>query len=326
MIQNKSETILVTGGAGFIGSWLVEYLLGKETCSIITLDALTYAGSRDNLRSVMNHPKHQFVHGDIGDEKLVFSLMQQVDACIHVAAQTHVDRSISGPSLFINTNIVGTGVLLEAARKRGLKKFIQVSTDEVYGSISGTALFKETDRLEPSSPYSASKASSDLLALSYWKTFDLPVCITRCTNNYGPRQFPEKLIPLFILNALHNKPLPVYGNGLNVRDWIHVLDHCKALEQVLHQGEPGEIYHIGSGNEWNNLAITRKILALLDKPEDLIQYVADRPGHDKRYALDCQKTQQQLGWHPEISFDEGLRETVQWYVNNPGWMTAVAQP
>ena len=251
--------------------------------------------------------------------------MRGVDACVNVAAQTHVDRSISGPGVFITTNVVGTQVLLEAARNAGVQKFVQVSTDEVYGSIDGTAKFTEDSPLEPSSPYSSSKAGADLIALSYWKTFGLPVCITRCTNNYGPNQYPEKLIPLFILNASTDQSVPVYGDGLNVRDWIHVKDHAAAVARVIFEGQPGEVYNIGSGNEHNNLEITGLILKTLDKPQSLIRYVADRPGHDRRYALDSSKIERELGWKAETSFETGLRETVQWYLDNPQWVANVRQ-
>jgi dTDP-glucose 4,6-dehydratase len=249
--------------------------------------------------------------------------MRGMDACINVAAQTHVDRSISGPGVFISTNVLGTQVLLEAARQNNIGKFIQVSTDEVYGSIEGTAKFTEESPLEPSSPYSSSKAGADLIALSYWKTYGLPVCITRCTNNYGPNQYPEKLIPLFILNAASDQSVPVYGDGLNVRDWIHVEDHSAGVAAVLNHGQPGEVYNIGSGNEHNNLEITRLILNILGKPESLIRFVEDRPGHDRRYALDCSKIERELGWKANKSFKQGIRETIQWYLNNPDWVEGV---
>lgn len=321
-----SQTVLITGGCGFIGSWLIRHLLA--TCPdlhIVNLDLLTYAGLPENLRDVEQSPRYRFVHGDIRDEALVNQLMREVDACINVAAQTHVDRSISGPGTFISTNITGTQVLLEAARQAKISRFVQVSTDEVYGSIDGTDRFTETSPLEPSSPYSASKASADLIALSYWKTYGLPVCITRCTNNYGPNQYPEKLIPLFILNASDDRFVPVYGDGLNVRDWIHVEDHAAGVATVFHQGKPGEVYNIGGDNERNNLEITRLILQTLNKPDSLIQYVEDRLGHDRRYALDCTKIQRELGWKPKKSFETALPETVQWYLNNPAWIKAVRE-
>lgn len=324
--MSQSQKLLVTGGSGFIGSWLIRHLLSEyPEYEITNLDLLTYAGNPDNLKDVENNPRYRFVQGDIRDEKLVNQLMRGMDACVNVAAQTHVDRSISGPGVFITTNVVGTQNLLEAARNAGVSKFIQVSTDEVYGSIEGTAKFTEESPLEPSSPYSSSKAGADLIVLSYWKTYGLPVSITRCTNNYGPNQYPEKLIPLFILNASENKNVPVYGDGLNVRDWIHVKDHSQGVAAVLRAGKPGEVYNIGSGNEHNNLEITRLILEILGKPQSLIQYVQDRPGHDRRYALDCAKIERELGWKATTAFAQGLRETVRWYLDNPQWVANVRQ-
>lgn len=318
--------ILITGGCGFIGSWLIRHLLATQPdVQVINLDLLTYAGNPENLKDVASDPRYQFVQGDICDATLVNRLMENADICVNVAAQTHVDRSISGPGVFIETNVLGTQVLLETARNHAIRKFIQVSTDEVYGSIEGTARFTETSPLEPSSPYSSSKASADLIALSYWKTYGLPVCITRCTNNYGPNQYPEKLIPLFILNASEDKPVPVYGDGMNVRDWIHVKDHSAGVASVIWDGAPGEVYNIGSGNELNNLEITRLILKTLGKPESLIQYVKDRLGHDRRYALDCSKIERELGWKAEIPFTTGMTETVQWYLNNAKWVQGVRQ-
>jgi dTDP-glucose 4,6-dehydratase len=320
------EKLLVTGGSGFIGSWLIRHLLAENpNLQVTNLDLLTYAGNPDNLKDLEHDPRFQFVQGDIQDEALVNRLMRGMDACINVAAQTHVDRSISGPGVFITTNVLGTQVLLEAARNAGVSKFIQVSTDEVYGSIEGTAKFTEESPLEPSSPYSSSKAGADLIALSYWKTYGMPVCITRCTNNYGPNQYPEKLIPLFILNASEDKPVPVYGDGLNVRDWIHVQDHAAGVARVLFDGKPGEVYNIGSGNEHNNLEITRLILSILGKPDSLIKYVQDRPGHDRRYALDSSKIERELGWKATTSFEQGLRDTVRWYLENPQWVANVRQ-
>jgi dTDP-glucose 4,6-dehydratase len=321
-----SKRILVTGGAGFIGSWFVRHLLKQyPDVQVINLDLLTYAGNLENLADVADFPNYRFVHGDIRDEALVEGLMGEVDYCVNIAAQTHVDRSISGPGLFVSTNVMGTQTLLEAARKAKIQKFVQVSTDEVYGSLGSTGLFTESSPLEPSSPYSASKASGDLIALSYFKTYGLPVCVTRCSNNYGPYQYPEKLIPLFILNTLQELPLPIYGDGLNVRDWIHVEDHNRAVDLVLHQGTPGEVYNVGASNERNNLEITRKILTLLQKPESLIQFVTDRLGHDRRYAIDSRKIQEQLGWRPIKDFETALAETVQWYQNNPAWVANVRQ-
>lgn len=318
------QKILVTGGSGFIGSWLIRHLLSQyPQLQVINLDLLTYAGNPDNLKDLETNPRYRFVQGDIQDEALVNPLMREVDACVNVAAQTHVDRSISGPGVFITTNVLGTQVLLEAARNANIGQFVQVSTDEVYGSIDGTAKFTEESPLEPSSPYSSSKAGADLIALSYWKTFDMPVCITRCTNNYGPNQYPEKLMPLFILNASEDQSVPVYGDGLNVREWIHVQDHAVAVAKVLFDGQPGQVYNIGSGSELNNLEITRLLLKTLGKPESLIKFVTDRPGHDRRYALDSSKIERELGWQPEISFEDGLRQTVRWYLDNPEWVANV---
>lgn len=318
------KRLLITGGSGFIGSWLIRHLLSEyPNFRILNLDLLCYAGNPENLKDVESDPRYQFVQGDIRDEKLVGELMRDADICINVAAQTHVDRSISGPGIFITTNIVGTYNLLEAARLNKIEKFIQVSTDEVYGSIEGEGKFTEESPLEPSSPYSSSKASADLIALSYFKTYGLPVCITRCTNNYGPNQYPEKLIPLFILNASEDKQVPVYGDGLNVRDWIHVEDHSAGVAAVLQKGKPGEVYNLGGNNEKNNLEITRLLLKLLDKPETLIKFVEDRLGHDRRYALDCGKAERELGWTPKKDFEQGLKETVQWYLKNPEWVAGV---
>ena len=318
------QKILVTGGSGFIGSWLIRHLLSQyPQLQVINLDLLTYAGNPDNLKDLETNPRYRFVQGDIQDEALVNPLMREVDACVNVAAQTHVDRSISGPGVFITTNVLGTQVLLEAARNANIGQFVQVSTDEVYGSIDGTAKFTEESPLEPSSPYSSSKAGADLIALSYWKTFDMPVCITRCTNNYGPNQYPEKLMPLFILNASEDQSVPVYGDGLNVREWIHVQDHAVAVAKVLFDGQAGQVYNIGSGSELNNLEITRLLLKTLGKPESLIKFVTDRPGHDRRYALDSSKIERELGWQPEISFEDGLRQTVRWYLDNPEWVANV---
>lgn len=323
-----AKRILLTGGAGFIGSHLVRYLLGLAAGYQVTnLDALTYAGNLDNLADVAENPqfkdRYRFVQGDIRDEALVRRLMGDADVCINVAAQTHVDRSITGPGIFVQTNVGGTQVLLEAARQTGVEKFIQVSTDEVYGSAPEGGFFEETAPLVASSPYSASKAGADLLAISYYKTFGLPVCITRCTNNYGSYQYPEKLIPFFILKAMRNEPLPVYGDGLNIRDWIHVEDHNRAVARVLEAGTPGEVYNIGADNLLSNLDITRQILSLLGKPQDLITYVADRPGHDRRYALNSQKIQTKLGWKPQRHFAQSLQETVQWYQDHPVWVARV---
>ena len=313
--------VLITGGAGFIGSWLVKHLLATHPdWALINLDALDYAGNLDNLTEVANNPRYEFIHGDIRDKALVTELMNRSDICVNVAAQTHVDRSISGPETFVSTNVMGTMTLLEAARQANIQKFIQISTDEVYGSLGDTGLFTEQTPLDPSSPYSSSKAGADLLALSYYRTYGLPVCVTRCSNNYGPNQYPEKLIPFFIMRATQNQPLPVYGDGQNVRDWIYVEDHNRAIEAVITRGTAGEVYNIGSSNEWNNLAITREILKQLGKPDSLITYVEDRLGHDRRYAIDSSKTQRELGWVAQMPFDQGLASTIQWYLTNTDWL------
>jgi dTDP-glucose 4,6-dehydratase len=318
--------ILVTGGAGFIGSWIVRTLLKDfPEVKVMNLDLLTYAGNLENLCEIENHPNYQFVHGDIRDARLVASLMSEVDACIHAAAETHVDRSITHPIIFTETNVLGTHILLEAARKENLSRFVQVSTDEVYGSLplETPEQFTESWPMKPNSPYAASKAASDLLALSYFKTYDMPVCITRCGNNYGPYQYPEKLIPFFILKLMQNEPVPVYGDGLNVRDWIFVEDHARAVIDVLHQGVPGEVYNIGADNQCNNLEMTANLLKLMGFPEDFIQYVPDRPGHDRRYALNTSKIRENFGWRAQHTFDAALQETVAWYKDNASWIQNV---
>jgi dTDP-glucose 4,6-dehydratase len=321
---HATKRVLVTGGAGFIGSWLIKHLLRTHPdWSVVNLDVLDYAGNLDNLSTVDHLPNYQFVHGDIRDADLVNRLMGNMDVCLNVAAQTHVDRSIAGPEAFVSTNVMGTMTLLEAARQAGIEKFVQISTDEVYGSLGPTGLFTEETPLDPSSPYSSSKAGADLLALSYHRTYGLPVCITRCSNNYGPNQYPEKLIPFFIMQASQNQPVPVYGDGKNVRDWIYVEDHNRAIEAVLLKGEPGQVYNIGASNEWSNLDITHAVLDHLNKPRTLIKYVEDRLGHDRRYAIDSHKTQTQLGWAPQKSFKQGLAETIDWYLANPQWMQNV---
>jgi len=308
----------ITGGAGFIGSNFIHYLFGNyNDIEIINLDKLTYAGNLDNLKDIENRSDYRFVKGDICDRELVENLMKDCDYVINFAAESHVDRSIGEPDDFIKTDIYGTFVLLESARKYSMKKFIQISTDEVYGSIEQGS-FKETDPLMPSSPYSASKAGADRLAYSYFVTYELPVIITRCSNNFGPHQYPEKLIPLFVTNAIEDKQLPLYGDGMNVRDWIYVMDHCAAIDFMLHNGIDGEIYNIGGNNEKNNLEITNKILEETGKSTDLIKYVKDRPGHDRRYSLDCTKLKK-LGWEPKFQFDEAMHLTVEWYQNNRWW-------
>jgi len=314
------RSLLITGGAGFIGSNFVRYMLKKyPDYKVMVYDKLTYAGNLDNLRDVEDDPRYAFVRGDICDAEAVERVMRkhEIDAIVNFAAESHVDRSILEPGSFILTDVYGTYVLLEAARKFGVERMVQVSTDEVYGSIEQGS-FKETDPLSPSSPYSASKAGGDHMAHAFHVTFGTPVIITRGSNTFGPYQYPEKIIPLFITNAIDDLPLPLYGDGLNVRDWIYVLDHCEAIDVVLHKGTPGEIYNIGAGNELPNIELTRLILKLLGKPESLIRYVKDRPGHDRRYSLDCTKIRA-LGWRPRHRFEEALAETVRWYVENQWW-------
>ena len=314
--------ILITGGCGFIGSNFIRYMLETHPENlVVNFDKLTYAGNLENLKDVSDNPKYKFVKGDICERATVESVIKDynIEAIINFAAESHVDRSIMGPAIFVETNIGGTNVLLEVAKDFKIKRFIQVSTDEVYGSLGPTGLFREDTPLHPNSPYSASKAAADLLALAYHHTFGLPIIITRCSNNYGPYQFPEKLIPLMIANAIENKQLPVYGDGLNVRDWIHVLDHCRAIDLVLLKGKEGEIYNIGGENERKNIDIVRLILKNLKKPDSLITFVKDRPGHDRRYAIDASKIRSELGWKPEIKFEDGIAETVKWYIHNKSW-------
>lgn len=312
------KKFLVTGGAGFIGSNYIRYMLNKhKDIEIINLDKLTYAGNLDNLRDVEDDPRYRFIEGDICNAVLVNEIMPEVDVVVNFAAESHVDRSIGAPDDFIRTDIMGAFVLLEAARRNTIARFIQISTDEVYGSIENGS-FQETDTLMPSSPYAASKAGADRLAYSYFVTYDLPVLITRCSNNFGPYHYPEKLIPLFVTNALEDKPLPVYGDGQNVRDWIYVEDHCDAIDFLHHKGKPGEVYNIGGGNERTNLEITEFILKRLQKSRQLMVFVPDRAGHDRRYALDCAKLHN-LGWKPRYAFEEALDKTIQWYVENTWW-------
>ncbi|MEL7669283.1 dTDP-glucose 4,6-dehydratase [Methanobacterium sp.] len=312
--------ILITGGAGFIGSNFVRYMLDKYgDYEIVNLDSLTYCGNLENLRGIEDNPNYTFCKGDITDKDLVFKITSDVDYIVNFAAESHVDRSIEDPEIFIKSNVLGTQVLLDAAKEYGIKKYLQVSTDEVYGSLGKTGYFREDTPLAPNSPYSASKASADLMVRAYNKTFDLPVNITRCSNNYGPYQFPEKLIPLMISNALENKLLPVYGDGLNVRDWLHVYDHCSAIDLVLHRGKIGEIYNIGGNNEKKNIEIVKLILQNLNKHESLIHFVKDRLGHDRRYAIDSSKIQNELGWTPKYTFETGIVETIQWYLDNKEW-------
>lgn len=313
--------ILVTGGAGFIGSNFVLYMLNKyPNYKIINVDMLTYAGNLENLLKVQDWPNYEFVKEDITDGQAMNHLFSTgIDVIVNFAAESHVDRSILDPGIFVKTNVLGTQVLLDAAQKYGVTKFVQVSTDEVYGSLGETGLFAETTPLAPNSPYSASKAGGDLLVRAYHETFGLPVNITRCSNNYGPYQFPEKLIPLMISNALNNKCLPIYGDGLNVRDWLYVEDHCSAIDLVIHEGKNGEVYNIGGNNERTNIHIVRTILEQLGKPESLIKYVEDRLGHDRRYGIDATKITTELGWKPKHTFDTGIKETINWYLNNQTW-------
>ena len=320
--------LIVTGGCGFIGSEFVRQALARpEVTSLVNIDLLAYAGNPENLTAVASDPRYRFVQADIADEVAMQAIFleesqkteQPLDAVINFAAESHVDRSILSPQNFIRTNINGTSILLEKARAHNVKRFLQVSTDEVYGSLGPEGYFTEETPLHPNSPYSASKASADLLAGASHHTYGQEVLITRCSNNYGPYQFPEKLIPLMILSAMHDKPLPVYGDGLNVRDWIHVADHCEALWQVLIHGRPGEIYNIGADATKKNIDIVRSILQQLGKPESLITYVTDRLGHDRRYAIDSSKIHRELGWKPRWQQEEGLAATVEWYLKNKSW-------
>jgi dTDP-glucose 4,6-dehydratase len=314
--------VLLTGGSGFIGSNLVRLLLAERPdWRIVNLDKLTYAGNAENLADLEGNPRYRFVRGDICNGELIADVFktERIDGVMHLAAESHVDRSILSPAVFIETNVRGTQVLLEAARELGVKRFLHVSTDEVYGSLGPTGLFTEETPLAPSSPYSASKASSDLLALSYAHTFRVPVVVTRCSNNYGRYQFPEKLIPLMIANALRDLPLPVYGDGMNVRDWIHVEDHCRGLLAAFERGADGEVYNFGAASERHNIDIVKLVLELVGKPQTLIRFVKDRPGHDRRYAIDARKAQAKLGWAPARRFEDALAETVRWYVDRRAW-------
>ena len=311
--------VLVTGGAGFIGSNFVRFALAAhEDWRVTTLDKLTYAGRLENLQAVMDDPRHTFVRGDVTDPSVAAPLVERAEIVVHFAAETHVDRSIQGAGEFITTDVYGTFVLLEAARQAPrLRRFVQISTDEVYGSVPEGAS-QEGDELRPRNPYAASKAGADRLAYSFWATHDVPVVITRASNNYGPYQFPEKIIPLFITNAIDDRPVPLYGDGLNVRDWLHVDDHCRALDLLIDQGASGQVYNVGGGHEVPNVELTRAILTLLDKPGSLIQPVADRPGHDRRYSLDTTKLRG-MGWRPQMRFEDGLADTVTWYRNHESW-------
>jgi len=336
------QNVLVTGGAGFIGSNFIRYLLNEDEGveRLVNLDLLTYAGNLENLAEVESDPRYRFVKGDVRDRTLVESLFQSFDfdTVVHFAAESHVDRSIVEPEIFLTTNVVGTQVLLEAAKRcwkidpgdkysreyRPGARYLQVSTDEVYGTLGKLGKFTEDSPLSPNSPYSASKAGADMVVRAYCATFGFPANITRCSNNYGPYQFPEKLIPLMIHNALENKPLPVYGDGMQVRDWLHVQDHCTAIAAVLKKGVPGEVYNIGGNNEKTNLEIIRLILGELGRPESLITYVQDRPGHDRRYAIDNTKIVSKLGWRPAHSLEQGMRETIKWYLDHKAWVERAA--
>jgi dTDP-glucose 4,6-dehydratase len=317
--------VLVTGGAGFIGSNFVRYALDRHAdWRVTTLDKLTYAGRRETLHDVLANPRHTFVHGDIADAAVAGPLVERADIVVHFAAETHVDRSILAAGEFIHTDVFGTFVLLEAARRApALRRFVQISTDEVYGSVPEAAS-RETDELKPRNPYSASKAAADRLAYSYWATYDVPVIVTRASNNYGPYQFPEKIIPLFVTNALDDIPLPLYGDGRNVRDWLHVTDHCRGLDLLIERGRSGEVYNIGGGNEVQNVDLTHRILALVGKPTSLIKPVQDRQGHDRRYALDTAKLRA-LGWAPQTDFGDGLAATVDWYRRNEWWWRPIKE-
>ncbi|MCM3288516.1 dTDP-glucose 4,6-dehydratase [Paenibacillus sp. MER 180] len=313
--------LLVTGGAGFIGSNFVMYMLNKyPDYQIVNVDALTYAGNLENLQSVQENSNYSFVKADIADTSAMEAIFKQgADIVVNFAAESHVDRSILEPEIFVKTNVLGTQVLLDMAKKYAITKFVQVSTDEVYGTLGETGLFTEETPLTPNSPYSASKAGGDLLVRAYHETFGMAVNITRCSNNYGPYQFPEKLIPLMIANALNDKQLPVYGDGLNVRDWLYVEDHCSAIDLVIHKGVSGEVYNIGGNNERTNIEIVRTILQELNKPESLIKYVEDRLGHDRRYGIDATKISTELGWNPRHTFETGIKETIKWYLDNKAW-------
>jgi dTDP-glucose 4,6-dehydratase len=320
------KNILVTGGAGFIGSNFINYFLSKrEDYFLVNLDKLTYAGNLENLKPSEGKRNYSFIKGDIANSDLVNFIFEKfkIKYVINFAAETHVDRSISGSEIFYRTNVIGTNVLLEASRKHEVEKFIQISTDEVYGSLGNEGYFTEGTPLSPNSPYSSSKAAADMMVFAFHHTYGFPGIVTRCSNNYGPYQFPEKLVPLMIINSLHNKKLPVYGDGLNVRDWIYAADHNKAVEIVLECGEAGEVYNIGAGNEMTNIKIVELIIEHLGKSKDLIQFVKDRPGHDRRYAIDSTKIKQKLGWAPEHSFEQAIKETIEWYIKNEDWWVKI---
>jgi len=316
------KKILVTGGAGFIGSNYINHILKeRDDYFIVNLDKLTYAGNLENLKDSENNKNYRFIKGDICNSELVDYIFTEfgIEYVINFAAESHVDRSILGSGVFYQTNVMGTNVLLEVARRHKVKRFLQISTDEVYGSLESEGLFTEKTSLSPNSPYSSSKTAADLMVYSFYKTYNLPVVTTRCSNNYGPLQFPEKLIPLMIINTLHDKKLPVYGDGRNVRDWIYVTDHNIAINKVFEKGITGEVYNIGASQEMKNIDIVKLILGILGKSEDLIEYVKDRPGHDRRYAIDSSKIQSELGWKPQFRFEEAIEKTIQWYVDNKSW-------
>ena len=325
------KTILVTGGAGFIGGNFIYHILEKyPEYKVVCFDALTYAGHTETLAEALKNKNFIFVKGDIADRAAVYDLFsrRKPDIAVNFAAESHVDRSIADPGIFLRTNVAGTGILLDACREYGITRFHQVSTDEVYGDLPldrPDLFFTEETPLHTSSPYSASKAGADLLVQAYFRTYKLPVSISRCSNNYGPFHFPEKLIPLMITNAMNNKPLPVYGEGVNVRDWLYVEDHCEAIDLIIHSGRVGEVYNIGGHNERRNIDVVKAILAELKKPESLIQYVTDRPGHDLRYAIDPSKISNELGWLPKTKFEEGISRTIQWYISNKDWWTNVLE-
>ena len=313
--------ILTTGGAGFIGNCFIRQMLNNyPDYKIINLDCLTYCGNLSNLKDVENNPNYKFIYGNICDKDLVRNLVKDVDFVVNFAAETHVDNSIKNPEIFVETNIKGTLNLLQTCKDLGIEKFIQISTDEVYGTLEKTGYFDENSPLAPNSPYSASKASADLLVRAYYETYNLPTIITRCTNNYGPYQYPEKLIPYFISKILKEEKVPLYGNGSNIRDWIYVYDHTSAIDIILHKGKIGEVYNIGANNEKTNLEITKLILKTLGKDESYIEFVEDRLGHDKRYAISNKKIQNELNWKPTMSFEEGIKLTINWYLNNQKWI------
>jgi dTDP-glucose 4,6-dehydratase len=325
-MKENGVLLLVAGGAGFIGSNFIRYILAShDDWQVVNVDKLTYAGNLANLEDVGNDERYRFSRADICDAKEIESIVAEgePDAIVNFAAETHVDRSIEDPSLFLRTNVLGAQVLLDAARKHGVARFVQISTDEVYGSLGATGKFSEDSPLRPNSPYAASKTAADLLVRAFFKTYGLPAIVTRCSNNYGPYQFPEKIIPFFVTLLKQDKQVPVYGDGMNVRDWIHVDDHSRAVEAVLLRGKPGEVYNVGGGNERTNIEITKLLLAAMGKPESFLKFVPDRPGHDRRYAIDDTKIRTGLGVSPRVPFEEGIRETVRWYLENEPWWRAV---